>query len=300
MNILITGASGLIGSAVNQLLQTSGHRVFTMSRKDTHAAFYWRETAPRQWRIDWDEDTTIDAVIHLAGESVGNKRWSTIKKQRICRSRIDTTKALVEKLGQLQHKPEVLISASAIGFYGDNGEEEVTEDSPAGNDFFATLAQNWEQEANRAAQHGVRVVNLRTGLVLSKHGGALPSMLPPFKLGLGGRLGNGRQWMSWISDTDIARLIVFLLENPKAQGPVNAVNAAPVRNAEFTVQLASAVCRPALMHMPKLVVKLLFGEMGDLLLLSSIKVKPARAQQLGFEFEDTELNNTLVQRVSED
>lgn len=295
MNVLITGASGLIGSALHKKLMADGHHVYTMSRKDPQSAFYWRENKSRQWDIQWDENANIDAVVHLAGEPIGNMRWSAIKKRRICRSRINTTKALVEKLATLKQKPSTLISASAIGYYGDCNDNSVTENSPAGNDFLATLATNWEDTANKAADHDIRVVNLRTGLVLSKHGGALASLLKPFEMGLGGRLGNGQQWMSWISENDIVRLICFLLENKEACGPVNAVNSAPVNNAEFTAKLANVLKKPAVMHMPAFVVKTLFGEMGKLLLLSSIKVTPAHAQHLGFHFEDLDLYETLSQ-----
>lgn len=294
MNILITGAGGLIGKALQQHLQAQGHTVHTMSRRDNSVAFYWEKTSEHDWEIRWDESIHIDAVVHLAGESIGNKRWTSAKKQLIYNSRVDTTRALAKKLGELANPPSVLISASAIGFYGDCGTREVDESAPAGNDFLAGLAVAWESAANAAAQHGIRVVNLRTGLVLSDKGGALTTMVTPFKMGVGGRLGSGRQWVSWISERDIARLITFLLEHPTAKGAINAASPNAVTNRDLTTALSRALCRPAVCHMPAFAVKALFGEMGELLLLGSIHVKPVKALALGFEFEQADLPAALA------
>lgn len=294
MNILVTGASGLIGVALTSHFHEQGHTVYSMSRRDNTAAFYWQPAMGHEWEIRWDECIGIDAVVHLAGESLGNKRWSAAKKQRIYNSRIDTTRALVKKMAKLDNPPKTLISASAIGVYGDCGDREVDESQPPSNDFLANLAKDWESAANQATEYGIRVVNLRTGLVLSTRGGALASMLSPFKMGVGGRLGSGRQWMSWISENDMSRLLTFLLKTSEITGAVNAVSPQPVINADFTRALAQAVNRPAVCHMPALGVKALFGEMGELLLLSSIRVIPARLQALNFEFIDADLTTALA------
>ncbi|PID65138.1 MAG: TIGR01777 family protein [Gammaproteobacteria bacterium] len=293
MNILITGASGLIGRALTRELGELGHQVYAMSRRDDMAAFYWQETQPQHWEIRWDESINIDAVVHLAGESIGSMRWSAAKKQRIYDSRIDTTRALVNHLQHLQTPPQVLLSASAIGFYGEGGESDKDENSAPGDDFLANLAQEWERLANQASVAGIRVLNLRTGLVLSAQGGALATMLPPFKMGVGGRLGSGQQWMSWISLDDMVAALVFLLNHPDAHGPVNLVSPQPIRNIELTKVLAQTLKRPALCHMPTFAVKALFGEMGELLLLSSIRVRPTRLQALGYTFQDGDFTAAL-------
>lgn len=293
MNILVTGATGLIGTALSRHLSEQGHTLYSMSRDNPQSPFYWQDLGNHHWQIQWDETITIDAVIHLAGESIGSTRWSAAKKQRIVDSRIDTTTALVKKLAELSHPPKVLISASAIGFYGDCGNKVVDEYAPNGNDFLASLAKRWEAAAQQASELGIRVVNLRTGLVLDKNAGALASMLAAFKMGAGGKIGHGKQMMSWVSIEEIPKMISFLLHHDTISGAVNLVSPNAVSNAEFTRTLGRVLSRPTLIPMPKIMVKTIFGEMGELLLLSSIDVAPKRLQSAGYVFDDLSLAETL-------
>lgn len=294
MNILITGASGLIGRALSAHLRKRGHQVFAMQRSDdVDAPFHWSPSAAHDWQIRWDESQAIDAVIHLAGEPISGTRWTAAKKQRIRDSRIDTTNALVNQFKTLKTPPAVFLSASAIGFYGNCGEQVVDERQPVGDDFLAHLARDWESAANRAGEQAIRVVNLRTGLVLAKAGGMLKSLAPAFKLGMGGKVGNGRQWMSWVELSEIVKMMTFLLENPDAHGAFNLVSPNAVTNADFTQALAGAVRRPACVPLPTFAVKTAFGEMGELLLLSSAHVKPRRLRELGFALDERNLLETL-------
>lgn len=298
MNILITGSSGLIGQSLYQHFEQHGHQVFRMSRTQRDAPFYWQATTTNQgntqYEIQWDDKQHIDAVIHLAGESLGRCRWSKAKKQRIYNSRIDSTQALVAKMQTLKNPPKTLLSASAIGYYGEGGTKTFTETDTAGQDFLAQLAANWETAANLATRHGIRVVNLRTGLVLSPNGGALAAMLPAFRRGMGGKLGNGQQYMSWVSLAEITHMIDFLLHNETAHGAFNLVSRYPVTNSEFTATLAGTLKRSANINMPVFAVKALFGEMGQLLLLNSIKVAPDKLAALGYSFTDEDLSQTFA------
>lgn len=298
MNILITGASGLVGSATADYLSQQGHMIYRMSRTDTSAPFYWQDQGHHQWDIHWDESIAIDAVIHLAGENIGTTRWSAEKKRRIVDSRLDTTTALVNKLQMLTNRPTVFICASAIGYYGDCGDQVVDEHSPNGRDFLANLAVEWENRAQAATEYGIRVVNIRTSLVLDTKQGALAKMLLPFKLGLGGPIGNGRQVMSWVSIQEIPKMITFLLHHEAATGAYNLVSPYAVSNREFTQTLAASLSRPALIPMPAFVVKALFGEMGELLLLGSIHVTPKRLHELGYTFDDLNLADTFKQLLN--
>jgi uncharacterized protein len=286
---LITGASGFIGSKLVKTLLSRGHSVNYLGRKrstklDSRAAFHcWNpgEKAPL------NSVPTVDAIVHLAGEPVA-QRWTGEVKERIYNSRVDGTRKLVSAIGELQHKPAVLIAASAVGYYGDRGDEVLTEDSAPGNDFLAQLCVDWEQEATRAHEFGVRVVRIRIGIVLGRDGGALKQMLTPFRLGIGGRLGNGRQWMPWIHVDDLLGLFVFAAENTSIEGPLNGSSPEPVTNAEFTRRLAQALHRPAIFAVPKLALRLAVGELADFVLASS-RVVPEAPTRSGFKFACPEL-----------
>lgn len=274
MNVSITGASGFIGARLAETLACTGHIVQKLPRNFSAANL-----------------ATADAIIHLAGEPVA-QRWTPQVKQRIYSSRVDNTRRLVAELGKNAHRPNALICASAIGIYGSRGDEILTENSAAGTDFLARLVIDWEQAAKRAEALGVRVVNLRFGLVLGK-GGALVKMLPPFRLGLGGRLGSGQQWMSWIHIEDTINLIVFAMDNDQVQGPVNVTAPHPVTNLEFTRQLAATLHRPAIFPVPPLALKLLYGEMAETILASQ-RVLPVAAEASGFRFQHGDLAPALA------
>jgi hypothetical protein len=234
----------------------------------------------------------FDAVIHLAGETIVG-RWTEAKKRRIRDSRIQGTGHLAEAAGKAPHRPRVFISASAVGFYGDRGDEILREDSPSGQGFAAEICRQWEAAAQPAAAAGIRTAQLRFGVVMSGEGGALPKMLPPFRMGLGGRLGNGRQWWSWVAVDDVVGAIRHVLSQDSLQGPVNTVSPNPVSNTEFTKTLASVIKRPALFPMPAFAVHLVFGEMGEELFLASQRVEPAKLIASGYQFQHPDLKKTL-------
>jgi uncharacterized protein (TIGR01777 family) len=248
---------------------------------------------PLAGRIDGDKLEGLDAIVHLAGENIAGGSWSRERKQRIRSSRVDGTRLIAETLAGLERPPRTLIQASAIGFYGDRGDEKLDETSPQGSGFLADLSVEWEGATNPAVDAGVRVVLLRIGIVLSRAGGALPKMLRPFKLGLGGKLGRGRQFMSWIALRDLIDLINFCLGEPTLVGPVNAVAPTPVRNEEFTRVLAALLHRPAFMTAPAAALRLALGEMADEMLLSSARISPHRAEQAGFHFRLPDLESAL-------
>lgn len=235
----------------------------------------------------------LDAVIHLAGESVSALRWTDEKKAAIRSSRVDGTRSVVDTLAKLKSRPKVLISGSAVGFYGDRDDEILTESSTAGDNFLAQTCREWEAESRRAEDAGIRTVLLRTGIVLSKDGGALATMLLPFKMGVGGVIGDGKQWMSWISLDDEIRAIEFVLEHEEVRGAVNLVSPNPVTNQQFTAALGEVLYRPTFIPLPEFAVSMLLGEMGDELLLSSTRVVPARLEQLGFEWQFPDLKPAL-------
>lgn len=292
MDYLITGATGFIGKRLVNFLLARGDSVNYLGRTrstvlDSRCAFHcWPEGAPPLTSVP-----RPDAIVHLAGESVA-QRWTPEAKRKIRRSRIDRTRALVGALREMKHKPQTLISASAVGYYGDRGEEVLTEASAPGGDFLAGLCAEWEREAERAKEFGLRVVIVRIGMALGKEGGALAKMLRTFRLGFGGNLGSGRQWMSWIDADDLVRLIVFAAETPSVSGPLNGVSPQPVRNAEFTAELGRVLRRPAKMTVPAFVLKFGFGEMSEVLLASQ-HVVPEAAQTAGFEFAFPDLASAL-------
>jgi uncharacterized protein (TIGR01777 family) len=291
MRILVTGASGLVGSALVPYLTTGGHTVVRLGRGGGGAdTIQWD---PAAGAIERAALEGFDAVVHLAGESVSGGRWTTEKKARIRDSRRDGTRVLVDALVGLARPPKVLVSASAIGVYGDRGNEVLREDSAPGGGFLADVCKVWEAATAPAATHGIRVVNLRLGVVLSAAGGALATMLPPFLLGVGGSVGDGGQFMSWIALDDVLDAILFALTTPTLTGPVNAVAPHPATNADFATTLARVLGRPALLPLPAAAVRLLFGEMGDALLLASTRVEPGRLAAAGFSFRHPELEPAL-------
>lgn len=297
MRITLTGATGFIGQRVVECLLTQGH-VLTIITRRPHAGENPRYCAcdlaagePPREALDG-----AHAVIHLAGEPVA-QRWTEDVKRRIRESRVDGTRRLVSAIGKLERKPSVLISASAIGVYGDRGDEILTEASPPGRDFLAALAVDWEQEANRAREYGIRVVTPRIGVVLGRGGGALAKMLPAFRAGLGGRIGSGRQWISWVHMQDAVALILLGLSQENLNGPVNVTAPNPVTNAVFTRALADALRRPAVIPVPSLALKILFGEMAEVL-LGGARVIPRAAMQAGYTFRFPELQPALQHVVS--
>ena len=277
MNILISGSSGLVGSALVEDLRAEGHSVSGLPRT-------YKEP------IDFSD---VDAVVHLAGESIATGRWTTAKKQRIEESRVNGTRQLAEQLARSDSKPAVFICASAIGFYGNRGDETLDEASEAGTGFLAEVCQKWEAAAQPAEAAGIRTVWIRTGIVLSTNGGALKQMLPPFKMGGGGMLGNGRQYMSWISLADEVKAICFALENEALRGAVNLVAPQPVTNLEFTKTLGRVLHRPTLLPLPAFAARLIFGEMAEELLLGSTRVIPKKLVDTGYEFCHAELEAAL-------
>ena len=291
MNILITGSTGLIGSALTDYLASMGHVVYPLVRnKDIDCPFYWN---PPEQVIHLDESICLDVVIHLAGENIADSRWNTEKKKLIVESREQGTKLLCEALVKLRHKPELLISASAIGFYGETANNIVTEDSPPGTGFLSEIAIKWEAATQVVENSGIRLVHMRTGIVLSPDGGVLEKMMLPVSLGLGGIVGNGQQYMSWISMNDMLHIIEFIIENRQISGPVNMVSNRPVTNYEFIKTLGKVLHRPTIIPFPAFMAKLLFGEMAESLLLSSTRVNSIKLEQAGYKYIDNTLENTL-------
>lgn len=283
---LVTGASGLVGSDLVPLLTTGGHEVLRLGRGPAG----WD---PEAGRLDPLLLQGFDGVVHLAGENIAGGRWTPERKARIRQSRVAGTRLLCEHLARLSRPPETLVSASAIGFYGDREDAELTETSHAGRGYLAEVCEDWERATEPARKAGIRVVNLRIGIVLSPKGGALARMLPPFSLGLGGRLGHGRQFMSWISLPDLSAVILRALTDPGLSGPVNAVAPEPVSNREFTRTLGSVLNRPAFLPMPAFAARLAFGELAEALLLAGAKVRPGKLQAAGFTFQHPTLESAL-------
>jgi uncharacterized protein (TIGR01777 family) len=288
--ILVSGVSGPIGAALLPSLRTSGWTVVRLVRGTAAGAgqVAWDPAAP----IAPDSVSGFDAVIHLAGESIFG-RWTAAKKAKIRDSRVSGTLNLATALAQAEEKPQVFICGSAIGYYGNRGDEALREESAPGTGFLAEVCQEWEEATMPAVQADIRTAHLRTGIVLSPKGGALGAMLLPFKLGLGGRTGDGRQWMSWIDVQDMVGAIHHILKNDLLQGAVNMVAPKPVRNAEFATTLASVLSRPAIFPMPAFAAKAVFGEMGEELLLGSQKVEPGKLISSGYPFRYRELRGSL-------
>jgi uncharacterized protein (TIGR01777 family) len=284
MKILISGSHGLVGSALIKLLTTDGHEVVRLVRHARTVGAAEIEWQPDKAIIDREQLEGLDAVVHLAGENIAEGRWTDEKKRAILDSRVEGTALLSETLATLKRPPTVFVSASAIGYYGDRGDELLTESSTPGNDFLAHVCLEWEKAASPAAEKGIRTVLARFGIILDQNGGALAKMLTPFQMGIGGRVGNGKQWMSWIALDDVVGAIRFMLFDRSVDGPVNYVAPFPVTNAEFTKTLGSVLSRPTFLPIPAFGVRLAFGEMGDRLLLASQRVEPAVLKARGFSF----------------
>ncbi len=289
MNILLTGASGLVGSALAEFLFAGGHSFYSLQRNKAAGNAFWNFERLRA------ESTmpTFDAVVHLAGENIASGRWTTKKKQRILQSRTDGTAELARFCAELTVKPKVLVSASAIGFYGNRGDEVVDEQSTGGDNFVAEVCRAWEEAAEPARRAGIRVVNGRIGMVLSGNGGSLATMLPSFKLGIAGVVGSGKQWISWVAIEDLVRMLLFLLEHNTISGPVNLVAPEPVTNRTFTKTLGSILNRPTVMSMPAFVAKAVFGQMADELILSSTRVIPRVLNENGYPYTMPDLEQAL-------
>ena len=291
MRVLISGSSGLVGSSLRRSLESDGHEVFSLVRRDPRGANELRWD-PLEGQVS-PIDLKIDAVVHLAGESIAEGRWNEQKKARIRDSRVIGTRALSEALASMAEKPEVMVCASAVGFYGDRGDTPMTECSDPGEGFLPDVCREWEDAAEPARAAGIRVASLRIGVVLAEEGGALSKMLLPFKLGLGGRIGDGSQYMSWVSLTDLVSMVRFAIEDSGLSGAVNAVAPGAVTNLEFTKALGRALKRPTLFPLPAFVARIVLGEMADDLLLSSIRVEPAVLRERGFNFAHPEIDGAL-------
>ena len=288
MKVLISGGSGLVGKAVTAALSADGHAVARLVRPEGAASAGDIRWDPMSASADFSAIEGTDVVINLSGASIGDGRWTPARKAILRNSRIDITRVLVEVLARLRQKPRVFLSASATGYYGDRGDEILTEASGLGTDFLALLARDWEAEAMRAESLGVRTVLLRFGVILTAMGGALSQMLMPFRLGVGGRFGSGNQWMSWIELEDAVEIVRSVIVNDRFAGPLNVVAPNPMRNSEFARIVAAALHRPAIFPAPAFALRIALGEMADSLLLASQRAVPERLLAAGhtFRFDD--------------
>ncbi len=295
--ILVTGASGFIGASLCSALSEKGHDVVALSRAPARAKLKLprvKQLAAWQPTRELISPSTlygVNAVVHLVGETIAGK-WNAQKKARIEKSRLGSTQLLVESLSKADKKPDVLVCASAIGYYGEGGDKTLTEDSPPGDDFLATLCQAWEVEAKKAETLGIRTVQVRIGLVLGKEGGLLRTMLTPFKMGLGGRLGDGKQWMSWIHLDDVVGIIMHALKTSQISGPLNATAPEPKRNINFTKSLGYVLKRPTIFPVPTFALKIRFGDFTDFTLMSQ-RVIPQKSLSAGYAFRHPDLENAL-------
>lgn len=294
MRILLSGSTGLIGRALVPHLESEGHDVTRLVRPESSDAAAGDSVrwAPSRGELDPAQVEGFDAVVHLAGESI-DQRWTERTKRRIRESRIDGTELLADTLAGLDDPPAVLLSASAVGYYGDRGDAWLEEDDASGDLFISDVCRQWEAVAQAASENGVRVVTLRTGIVLSREGGALPRMLPPFRVGVGGHLGSGDQYMSWVTRDDAVRIVRFLLETESVEGPVNVCAPNPVTNRVFTEALGSALGRPTALWVPGFAVRLMFGQMGEELLLASQRVRPAKLAESGYTWRYPDVADAL-------
>jgi len=297
MNIVLTGATGFIGRSLTEALIKRGDELMILTRSSArkiseHSNIRYVIWNPRDQTSVVKEIDGSDAVINLAGESIVGKRWTQGQKGKILQSRVSATQIIANSVKKASKRPHVLINASAVGYYGPHGNESLTEDAKAGNDFLADLCKAWEAHAVRVEDFDVRVVRLRIGIVLDKNGGALKLMLLPFKMFIGGWLGGGNQWMSWIVLEDLIRLIIFCLDNQAARGAINAVAPQAATNKAFSLVLAQVLKRPCLMPVPSFALKILMGEVSEMLLTGQ-RVIPKKAQELGFSFRYPEIRNAL-------
>jgi|SRR5271165_944770 len=297
MKILVTGSSGLVGTALVEELKQVGHTVLRLVRPGSIRS----SRVTEGFDVEWNPVTGglggaavgADAVVNLAGASITGGRWNEERKKILRTSRVDATDSLVNSLARMAVRPRVLVCASAIGYYGNRGDQLLTEESAAGAGFLPDLARDWEASARKAEAIGVRVVCARFGIILAKQGGALPQMVRLFKLGVGGKLGSGRQWMSWVTLTDTVHVVRLAVENAAVRGAINVVSPEPVRNVELTKALATALYRPAIFAVPEFALKLAMGEAAGELLLSSQRVLPAQLEKLGYKFTHSELGSAL-------
>jgi uncharacterized protein len=293
MKVLISGGSGLVGSALTNTLRADGHVVSHFIRPGGKAApgdVLWN---PSRATVDVPALEGHDAIVHLSGASIADGRWTDKRKAILRSSRVDSTRVLVDSLTHLKQPPRVFVCASAIGYYGDRGDELLTESSGYGNDFLAILCRAWEAEATRASANGIRTVTTRFGVILATQGGALPQMLTPFKLGVGGRLGSGKQWISWVALEDVVKVLRTAIDNENVNGPVNVVAPQPVQNSEFTRVLAGVLHRPAVFPAPAFALRLALGQMADALLLSSQRVQPEKLAKISYKFRYETLRPAL-------
>ncbi len=291
MKILVSGSRGLVGSSLVPSLIEDGHEVVRLVRSYPQSGdIMWN---PERGEITASDLEGFDAVVHLAGDNIASGRWTAQKKNAIRSSRIDGTKLLCSTLATLKNKPEVVVSASAIGYYGNRSDEILTESSKPGDGFLAQVCREWEAATMPAQSAGIRVALMRIGVVLSRDGGALTKMLPPFRAGVGGKLGTGKQYLSWISIDDLCSIILHTIKTRKLQGPVNAVSPHPVTNEEFTAALGETLRRPTIFPVPQFAAQLLLGEMADELLLSSTLVKPEKLVSSGYEFSNPQIQQAL-------
>lgn len=297
MKVIVTGSTGLVGRALVRSLLADGHEVTRLVRGGSQqfkapgtVAVHWD---PERGEIDAPALEGHDAAVHLAGENVGEGRWDEEKKRRIIESRVKGTTLLASALAGLKTKPKVLVSASATGFYGDRGAEILREESASGPDFLSEVCREWEKGTLQASQAGIRVAHLRIGVVLAGEGGALQKMLTPFKLGLGGKIGGGGQYVSWITLEDLIGVIRRAIEDESLRGPVNAVAPQALTNEEFTKAIGRALGRPTFFAMPAFAARLAFGETADALLLASTRVEPARLKEAGYQFKHPEIDGAL-------
>ena len=293
MKIAVSGASGLVGSALCPLLTQQGHNVVAIRRGDGGSYDDSIRWDPNSGLTNPARLESVDAIVHLAGENIGEGRWNDAKKRKIRGSRVDGTRSLVQSIAAVEKRPEVLVCASAIGFYGNRGAMEMDESSAAGSDFLAEVCERWESEASAATELGVRVVNVRIGVVVSPKGGALAKMMLPFKLGLGGIVGPGTQYWSWVGLNDLTRILALCVADDSLSGPVNAVSPETTTNKEFTKAVGNALHRPTIFPLPGFIAKLMLGEMATTLLLASTRVVPKQLQAHGFKFEQPELMDCL-------
>lgn len=298
MKILISGATGLIGSTLKEHLSVKGHKIHSLVRTlplKSGEHIHWE---PDKGVLPPDKIEGMDAVIHLAGENIAGGRWTRARKERILSSRIAGTRLLADTLAGLSEKPFIYICASGINYYGDCGDKIVDESAGIGRGFLPNVCKEWEAATEPADSAGIRTVKMRLGMVLSGNGGALKKMLPPFRLGLGGKLGSGKQYMSWIEINDLVRAIEYIIENKSLTGPVNLSSPAPVTNHEFTKALGKILRRPTFFAAPAFALKLVLGEMADELLLTSIRAHPKKLIEAGFEFQFPELKTALKEVLS--
>jgi uncharacterized protein (TIGR01777 family) len=325
MKVLMTGSSGLVGTALTEALAREGHAVVRLVRsgigkkgngksankesKDLKVPAQARDRAANTVDVAWNPNTCdlegepfgaeqekvegADAVVNLAGASIAGESWSEERKALLRASRVQFTRELVCALEKLCMRPKTLVSASAIGYYGSRGDEVLTEESKAGEDFLARVAQEWEAEAVKAEALGMRVVRTRFGVILAKHGGALPQMMRPFQFFVGGKIASGQQWISWVTLADTVGILRHALANRALSGAINVVAPGPVRNAEFVRELGRAMHRPAIVPAPAFALKFALGEMAEALLLASQRVMPSRLQQLGYKFQHADLPSAL-------